>query len=76
MRRLPTGARSVEAGVPSSKNNPIVDYTGPTAYSGKNGYPAPGSFYFKTGFHRDSMAKPMMIYVDDYRKQQLPAIDL
>ena len=50
----------------------IADYTGVTAYSEAFGYPPPGRFYFKMGFYRDQMAEPMTIYLDEYRKKQLP----
>jgi hypothetical protein len=49
---------------------PIVDFTGPTAYHG-HGYPAHGYVYFKTGLYRDEMQRPMTIYVDEYRKDEL-----
>jgi hypothetical protein len=54
----------------------IVDYSGATAYSEKDGYPVPSCFYFKMGLYRDEMAEPMVIYVDDYKKQQLSQNDL
>jgi hypothetical protein len=55
-------------------NRHIVDYTGVNAYSedGKTGFASPGWFYFKMGFYRDSMAEPMTIYLDEYRKKGLP----
>ena len=49
----------------------LVNYTGPTTYQEDNstGYVAPGRFYFKMGLYRDTMAEPMTIYIDDYRKE-------
>ena len=40
------------------------------------GYPSPSYFYFKMGLYRDVMAKPMTIYIDEYRKRQLRGDDL
>jgi hypothetical protein len=53
----------------------VVDYTGVNAYpeNAATGYPSPGRFYFKMGLYRDLMAAPMTIYIDEYRKKQLPA---
>jgi Polysaccharide lyase len=52
----------------------IVDYTGATAYpeTAVTSYPNPSRFYFKMGLYRNVMAEPMTIYVDEYRKKQLP----
>ena len=52
----------------------VVDYTGVTAYSenAATGYPSPSRFYFKMGLYRDLMAEPMTIYLDEYRKRELP----
>lgn len=52
----------------------IVDYTGVNAYpeSPASGYPSPSRFYFKMGLYRDLMTEPMTIYIDEYRKKQLP----
>ena len=50
----------------------ILDYTGVTAYPEAGGYPPQNRFYFKLGLYRDRMAEPMTIYVDEYRKEQLP----
>lgn len=49
----------------------VVDYKGITAYSEKYGYPKPGSFYFKMGLYRDRMEKPMIIYIDEFKKERL-----
>jgi Polysaccharide lyase len=52
----------------------VVDYTGITANS-ENAttlYPHPSYFYFKMGLYRDVMPEPMTIYIDEYRKRQLP----
>ena len=55
----------------------VVDYKGVTANpeNAATGYPNPSQFYFKMGLYRDVMAEPMTIYVDEYRKKQLPASD-
>jgi hypothetical protein len=50
----------------------ILNYTGVTAYPEAGGYPSQNRFYFKMGLYRDRMAEPMTIYVDEYRKEQLP----
>lgn len=52
----------------------IVNYSGVTANpeNAATGYPNPGYFYFKMGLYRDVMADPMTIYIDEYRKRQLP----
>lgn len=57
----------------SLDGRPIVDYTGPTAYSEAFGYPPSSRFFFKMGLYRDRTAEPMKIYVDEYRKKELPA---
>jgi len=52
----------------------VVDYTGVNAYpeNAATGYTHPGRFYFKMGLYRDLMAEPMTIYIDEYRKKELP----
>ena len=52
----------------------VVDYTGVNAYpeNTTTSYPSPSRFYFKMGLYRDLMAGPMTIYIDEYRKKQLP----
>lgn len=52
----------------------VVDYLGVNAYpeNSTSGYPHPGYFYFKMGLYRDLMPEPMTIYVDEYRKRELP----
>ena len=52
----------------------VVDYKGFNAYpeSAATGYPSPSYFYFKMGLYRDLMAEPMTIYIDEYRKRELP----
>lgn len=47
----------------------IVDYSGPTAYPEKYGYPEQGIFYFKMGLYRDHMDQAMTIYLDNYSKK-------
>jgi hypothetical protein len=53
----------------------LVDYTGATAdpENAATGYASPSVFYFKMGLYRDLMAEPMTVYIDEYRKRQLPA---
>jgi hypothetical protein len=52
----------------------VVDFKGVNAYpeDATTGYPSPSRFYFKMGLYRDLMAEPMTIYIDEYRKKQLP----
>lgn len=52
----------------------ILDYKGVTANpeNATTGYPNPSYFYFKMGLYRNVMVEPMTIYVDEYRKKQLP----
>ncbi len=52
----------------------VADYRGVTAYpeTPATGYSSPSRFYFKMGLYRDLMAEPMTIYIDEYRKIQLP----
>lgn len=55
---------------------PVVDYQGVNAYpeNATTGYANPSLFYFKMGLYRDVMAEPMTIYIDEYRKTQLPGV--
>jgi hypothetical protein len=52
----------------------LVDYKGVTAddENAATGYAVPSHFYFKMGLYRDVMAEPMTVYIDEYRKRQLP----
>ncbi|HTX65183.1 MAG TPA: polysaccharide lyase [Opitutaceae bacterium] len=52
----------------------LVDYAGITANAedALTGYPDPSRFYFKMGLYRDVMAEPMTLYIDEYRKRELP----
>jgi len=52
----------------------IVDYKGVTADSenAATGYRHPSFFYFHMGLYRNVMSEPMTIYIDEYRKKQLP----
>ena len=52
----------------------LVDYKGVTANpeNAATGYPSPSRFYFKMGLYRNVMAEPMTIYIDEYRKKELP----
>jgi len=52
----------------------VVDFTGVTANpeTAVTGYPDPSRFYFKMGLYRNVMPEPMTIYIDEYRKKQLP----
>jgi hypothetical protein len=54
----------------------IADYTGPTGYSETYGYPSSGRFYFKMGLYRDRTEETMKIYMDEYRKRELPEDNL
>jgi hypothetical protein len=53
----------------------VVDYRGVNAYpeNATTGYRNPSLFYFKMGLYRDVMAEPMTIYIDEYRKRQVPS---
>jgi len=53
---------------------PLVDYRGVNAYpeSAATGYATPSVFYFKMGLYRDVMAEPMTIFIDEYKKTELP----
>ncbi len=52
----------------------LVDYQGVTANpeNAATGYPSPSRFYFKMGLYRNVMPEPMTIYLDEYRKRELP----
>ena len=52
----------------------VVDYRGVNAYSesAATGYDNPSLFYFKMGLYRDVMVEPMTIYIDEYKKTELP----
>ena len=50
----------------------LTEFKGPTAYPAVNGYPADARFYFKMGLYRDLMKKLMTVYIDEYRKTELP----
>jgi hypothetical protein len=56
-------------------NKKVTDFTGITAnsVSSATGYATPGHFYFKMGLYRNVMPQTMTIYLDEYRKKQLPA---
>ena len=62
---------------PFIANNGLC-FKGVTANSENSatGYPSPSYFYFKMGLSRDVMAKPMTIYIDEYRTRQLRGDDL
>lgn len=53
----------------------VVDFTGVTANAenAATGYPTPSYYYFKMGLYRNVMPQPMTIYLDEYRKKQLPS---
>jgi hypothetical protein len=55
-------------------NKQIVDYQGVNGYpeNEQTGYAHPSRCYFKMGLYRDLMAEPMTIYIDEYRKKELP----
>jgi hypothetical protein len=52
----------------------IVDFTGVTANpeDATTGYLHPSRFFFKMGLYRNLMPDPMTIYIDEYRKKELP----
>jgi hypothetical protein len=52
----------------------LVDFTGATANpeNATTSYPSPSRFYFKMGLYRNVMPEPMTVYIDEYRKKQLP----
>jgi len=52
----------------------VVEYGGANAYpeSAATGYANPSRFYFKMGLYRDLMPQPMTVYIDEYRKKELP----
>jgi len=54
----------------------LVDYRGITADSenAETGYPSPSHFYFKMGLYRNVMPEPMTVYIDEYRKKELPDV--
>ena len=56
-------------------NRQVVDYSGTTANpeDATTGYPTPGRFYFKMGLYRNVMPGPTTIYIDEYRKKELPS---
>jgi hypothetical protein len=53
----------------------LVDFTGITANAETptTGYANPSRFFFKMGLYRNLMPQPMTVYIDEYRKHQLPA---
>ena len=52
----------------------VLDAAGVTvnAENDVTGYRPPGRFYFKLGLYRDLLPFPETLYVDEYRKTQLP----
>ncbi len=52
----------------------VVDYSGITANvpNAATNYPDPSYFPFKMGLYRNVMPQSMTIYLDEYRKRQLP----
>ena len=52
----------------------LVDFQGVTANPENEAtdYPSPSLFYFKMGLYRNVMPEPMTIYLDEYRKRELP----
>lgn len=52
----------------------LVNYHGVTANpeNAATGYPSPGRFYFKMGLYRNVMPESMTVYIDEYRKRELP----
>lgn len=52
----------------------VVNYAGATAnpQNAATGYPDRSYFPFKMGLYRNVMTQPMTIYLDEYRKRELP----
>jgi len=74
-RFSPTGAGRIKVWL---GNALLVDYTGITAdtESTQTGYASPSRFYFKMGLYRNMMKEPMTVYIDEYRKREIPDADL
>jgi hypothetical protein len=55
-------------------NKQVIDFSGVTANpeTAATGYASSSRFFFKMGLYRNVMAEPMTIYLDEYRKKQLP----
>jgi hypothetical protein len=52
-------------------NEAIIDYQGPNAYPASGGYPEQNRFYFKFGIYRDKSPETMMLYVDEFRREEV-----
>ena len=51
----------------------IVNYKGITSYSWTFWHlPIKNRYYFKMGLYRDRIPEPMSIYIDQYKKQEIP----
>jgi hypothetical protein len=52
----------------------LVDHTGITAdaETPQTGYAGPSRFFFKMGLYRNRMKEPMTVYIDEYRKREIP----
>jgi hypothetical protein len=51
----------------------IVNYKGVTSYPDSRTNPTEKNrYYFKMGLYRDRMKKPMTIFIDDYKKKEMP----
>jgi hypothetical protein len=51
----------------------IVDYKGITSYPETLWYlPIKNRYYFKMGLYRDRIPEPMSIYIDQYKKKEIP----
>jgi len=52
----------------------LVDFKGVTADNEDaiSGYPRPSRFYFKMGLYRNGIPEPWTVYIDEYRKKELP----
>jgi hypothetical protein len=52
----------------------VVNHSGITANTpnAATGYPDPSYFPFKIGLYRNVLPQPMTIYLDEYRKRELP----
>ena len=71
VRFTPRSNGSVKAWLDGKR---VVDYSGVTADSetAATGYRSPGHFFFKMGLYRNVMPQPMTIYLDEYRKREIP----
>lgn len=50
----------------------IIKYNGKIGFTKKENLEAGSYYYFKMGLYRNTMPEPMTIYIDEYRKEELP----